>query len=307
VTGVQTCALPIFNWQHDSETELYSNTSVSSYSRLAQDLSGKWNKYSSLKEALLAENNVDNQNNNLMDRITGENSIVLPSNGEFKVIAKQFKVNNKWGSRNSILALNGVYGKVRVYLNGIKNVNIIGEFDGYGETHYLEIQPSRFDYGKDNKLFIEIVGSGAKDSLAIDNINSAQGRITGKIVLEAVAETSIDLEHTTFAFNPDKARLTVNTALWHHESLQNGPWVLQGKLIRNNAVVAQCLLPVASDGSYKQNTNLYFNLPDASLWSPLNRNFMNFGADCINVMGDQDIIQLPVGMRISKEQNGRYY
>lgn len=292
-------------WQHNTEAELYSGTSVSSYSRLVQDLSGKWNEYSSLKEALLEENNAGNQNNNLIDRISGDDSIVLPSNGEFKVVAKEFKVNSKWGSRNSVLALNGVYGKVRVYLNGIKSVNLIGEFEGYGETHYLEIQPSRFDYGKNNKLFIEIVKGGAKDNLTLDSINSAEGRITGKIVLEAVAETSIDLEHTTFAFDPGKNRLTVSTALWHHESLKNGPWTLQGKLIQNNAVIAQCLLPVASDGSYKQTTKLIFDLSNASLWSPTKPELYELELTVSNVMGDQDTIQLPVGMRTVSEQNGK--
>ncbi|ADY54998.1 beta-galactosidase/beta-glucuronidase-like protein [Syntrophobotulus glycolicus DSM 8271] len=302
-------ALSLFSlcvsWHNDPEVELYSDSGVSSFSRLAQDLSGKWSKYSSIKEAFLAQNDAGDESTNLMDRLSGEDSIVLPSSGEFKVVAKQFKVNSKWGARNSILALDGVYGKVRVYLNGINHVNVIGEFDGYGETHNLEIQPSRFDYGKTNTLFIETIRGGAANHQALESIFSPTAKITGKIILEAVTETSIDLEHTSVDFEPGKKQLLVNAMLWHHESLQNGPWVLEGKLIRDKTVVAQCLLPLASDGSYRQKAGLVFDLPEVSLWSPLQPELYELDLTVSNAMGDQDSIQFPVGLRTAEEKNGK--
>lgn len=270
-------------WQEAPGIELYSDKPVIKAHRISQDLGGKWDGYSSLRQAWAQENNAE--------------SIVLPSDQRFQVAVKKFSVTGKWGFKTAQLAIEGLYGNARVFLNGIDEVNFLGEYEGSGGITTIDIHTARLDFSRENTLYLELSPAKAQQKKIFSWLWPEQGRITGQIRLEAVPETSINAAETTVSYDTAKKQAIVRLTIDHHQFLEYGPWALSGVIKDNNEIVAECLLPLNSDGEYKQQVDLVFNLPDPKLWSLENPFRYELNLLLSNNRGDFDSIQMPIGFR----------
>jgi len=291
ITVAITLAL-VFTWREIPAQELYSNSSVITAQRITQDLSGKWNRYSSLQQAWFQETKADTGSRH---GIAGGDSIVLPSNQSFKVVAKKFQVSGIWSFKMAQLALDGVYGKARVYLNGIEEINYVGEIEGTGGTYTLHIQPTRLNYGQENILFIELSADSIHQKKVFGWLAPARKRITGQIQLQAVPESTIDVTRTSVFYDQTKKQVLASVKLKHHLSLNYGPWALSAEIREQDRVVAECLVPINSDGNYEQQVDLIFDLPEVKFWSPGSPFLYNLRLVLTNNRGDHDSVQLPLG------------
>ncbi|KUO60700.1 MAG: hypothetical protein APF84_15940 [Gracilibacter sp. BRH_c7a] len=284
-----------FSWNSDQGVEVYSSKPVIKVYRITQDLGGKWNSYSSLKEAWAREE-ILKDSDGILTGVKQTESIIVPSSTGLSVIAKRFSVAGQWGSRTAQLIVEGFYGEGKVYLNGINDINYIGEVKGIGGIHKLEISPSSFDFSQDNTIYIEFTPRTVQKEKLFGWIWPQKGRITGQIKLEAVPETTLDTTKLSFSYNRSTEQLVVTTILNHHQNLEKEPWVINGVLKNNGQKVAECLLPVSSNGKYAQQVDLIFNLPDPKFWSLENPYLYDLDLSVINSRGDQDSIQIPLGI-----------
>jgi len=284
----------IFIWQETPAQELYSNNSVITAQRITQDLSGKWNRYSSLRQAWFQETKFEKDSRHV--GIAGGDSIVLPSNQSFEVVAKKFKVSGIWSFKMPQLVLDGVYGKAKVFLNGIEEINYLGEIDGIGGTYIINIEPTRLNYGQENTLYIELSSDAVHRKKVFGWLAPAQKRITGQIQLQAVPESTIDVTKTTVSYDQTKNQVLVSVLLKHHLSLSHGPWALSAEIKDRDRVVAECLVPLDSaNGNNEQRVDLIFDLPDVRFWSPDSPFLYNLRLVLTNNRGDHDSVQLPIG------------
>lgn len=297
--------LLVFSWREDPGDELYTEIPVIKVYRLSQDLGGKWNKYSSLTQAWAREKRLQESDGNLTG-LTQIDSIILPSGEGFKIIAKQFNVTGNWSSRTGQLVLSGVYGKAQVYLNGIDQVNYLGEIEGTGGTYTLDIAPTRFEFDRENTLLIEISPGSFGKSRLFGWLWPEQGRITGQIRLEAVPESTVDLGGTSFTYNISKEQLIVKTTVNHHQTLDKEPWIIKGVLLEKGQKVAECLLPLSSNGKYSQTVELVLSLPGAKTWSLDNPYLYELQLSAINSRGDMDSVQVPLGIRGISTGQGKW-
>lgn len=296
--SISSLILLSFFWQDVSGLELYSNTPITKADRISQDLGGKWDSYSSLRQAWAQENRAfKEEDKQAISSLIRIDSIVLPSNQGFKVAAKRFQVTGIWGYRTVRLVLEGVYGKTRVFLNGIEEPHYLGEFEGNGGVYSIEISPARLDFSQDNILYLELSPGSIQQTKLFSWLWPEQGRITGQIRLEAVPETTINLAKTTVTYNQANQQIVLSANLRHHQSLEYGPWALSGAIKDKEQIVAECLLPLNSNGEYDQQVNLVFDLPDVKLWSMDNPFLYDLDLVLINNRGDFDRIQMPVGVR----------
>jgi len=297
----------VLNWQDVSGIALHSNTPVTKAHRISQDLGGKWDRYPSLRKAWTQESRrLQEDQNSVVSGLIQVDSIVLPSAQEFKVAVKRFKVTGKWGFKTAQLVIEGAYGKARVYLNGIDEVNYLGEFEGAGGTYAIDISPTRFDYSEDNTLYIEMTSGRIARSKLLGWIQPEQGRITGPIRLEAVSETTLDAAKTAVAYDTGSKNLNVNIGLKHHQTLEHGPWAIHGILKDGDQKVAECLLPLTPNGSYEQTVKLTFGLPDPKYWSLDKPNLYQLDLTLTNSKGDFDSIQMPIGIKKSSNTTEKW-
>jgi beta-galactosidase len=293
-------------WRDVPVRPVYSDWPVTQINRISQDLGGMWDSYSSLRQAAAAESRQTQGDREKTLNILRTDSVLIPSDQEFKVAVKRFKVTGKWGFNTAQLVLGGVYGKARIFLNGIDEVHYIGEVEGVGGTYQVDIAPTRFDFNQENILYLEL----AEGSLAQKKLGGwlwpEKGRITGQVSLAAVTETTIDFTQTTVAYDAAKENLLVNTVLTHHLTSEQGPWVLSAVVKDNNQKVADCLLPLNADGEAGQKVALTLKLPGPKLWSPGSPSLYELDLMLTNSRGDYDGIQFPVGIKTNTETNGKW-
>lgn len=294
-----------FAWNSIPGLELYSSKPITKVYRISQELGGKWNGYSSLKEAWAREE-ILRDSDGILTGLKQTESIIIPSNIGLSVIAKQFKIAGQWGSRTAQLTLEGVYGEGKVYLNGINEINYIGEVKGMGGIHKLEISPALFDFSSDNTIYIEFAPKTVQKEKLLGWSWPQKGRITGQIGLEAVPETTIDTSKLSFSYKNSTEQLIVTTVLNHHQNLEKEPWVIRGVLNSNGEKVAECLLPVNSNAKYTQQVDLVFDLPNPLLWSTENPYLYDLQLLVINSRGDQDSIQIPLGISQVTSESGKW-
>lgn len=239
----------------------------------------------------------EDEENGTLTGLNQVKSIVLPSNKGFKVAVKKFRVTGKWGFNSAQLVLEGVYGKVKVFLNGIDEVHYLGEFEGLGGTHNIDISPVRLDFSRDNTLYLELSPGDCQQGKLLGRLWPVQGKITGQIRLETVPETSLDLAKTIISYKSTEQQIVVNANLKHHQSLEYGPWILSATIKDKEQKVAECLLPLNSNGEYEQQVDLVFKLPDAKLWNMENPYLYELDLVLSNSRGDYDRVQMPIGVR----------
>ena len=296
---IATIVSLIIFWQDTPGKELYSETPVTNVYRISQNLGGSWESFSSLREAWVYESETQKGRTGFFAGFIQRKSIILPSNQGFKVAVKHFKVSGPWGSSPVQLVISGLNGKARVFLNGIDEVNYLGELEGWGSTVSIDIPSTMLDYSQDNILYLEMFPSSMQQRKLLGWLWPEQGKITGRIELEAVPETTIDVAQTSVSFSPQEHQLTVNVNLKHHLTLKNGPWSLSGVIKDQDQIVAECVLPFDTTGEYEQKVNLIFDIPEAKLWSLDNPELYQLHLKVINKQGQTDQLQMPLGINYS--------
>ncbi len=292
-----------FSWNSKPGLELYSSTPVTKVYRISQALGGKWNGYSSLKEAWAREE-ILQDSDGVLTGLKQTQSIIIPSSTGLAVIAKKFTVASQWGSRTAQLVLEGVYGEGKVYLNGIDDINYIGEVTGQGGIEKLEISPASFNFSQDNTLYIEFSPRTVQKEKLFGWVWPQKARITGQIRLEAVPETTIDTSKLSFAYKNSTKQLIVTTVINHHQNLEKEPWVINGVLKSNGEKIAESLLPVSSNGRYAQQVDMIFDLPDPLFWDISNPYLYDLDVFINNSRGDQDSVQIPLGIKVTDQDIG---
>jgi len=294
-------------WQTPSGMALYSDSPVTKAHRITQDLGGKWDSYDSLRQAFAQQHSNYLQKDNLQTtRLVQANSVIIPSNQAFHVAVKRFQVTGKWGFKTAQFVIEGVYGKTRVFLNGIDEVHYLGEFEGVGGTYTISISPSRFDFDGENVIYLELSSGTIQKSMLFGWLSPEQGKITGQIRLEAVSETTLDETKTTLAYDELSKKLEIGISLQHHMTLEYGPWVIHGVLKDNGQKIAECLLPLDTNGEFQQNVALSFELDDPHYWSPDHPDLYELDMVLTNNLGDYDSIQMPIGLRANASTHEKW-
>jgi len=289
---ISLASLVLF-WQESTGLELYSEIPVVSVYRLSQDLGGKWDGYSSLREAWVGD-------------LSHKDSIVLPSSKGFKAAVKYFKVSGKWGSMAAQLVVNGLNGRLKVYLNGIDEVNYLGEYESAGGTVSIDVTPAMFNFDGENVLYLEIMPGTAVRNKLFGRLWPDKGKITGQIRLEAVPETTIDLGASAVKYQAEDKKMIVSLALRHHQSLAYGPWSISGVLKDKGQPVAECLMPLMVNGEYQQKAELVFQLTEPKLWSIENPFLYELDLNITNSQGNIDSIQVPIGAVITENNTAKW-
>lgn len=290
-----TIGLLTLGWQDPPTIELYSDSPVTKAYRISQDLGGKWNHYASLRKAW-AQESIETPLDFAVGGFLAQGSTILPSNRGFNVVAKKFTVSGKWGSRNSQLVIDGVYGKISVYLNGIDEINFLGAADGTGGSCRFDLPPTRLNFGQENILFIHMAEGVVQESKLLGRIWPEQGRITGPISIEGTPETALDIDRTTASYDFAKQQLTVQTSFRNFSFDEPKPVVLHGIIKENDLKVSECLLPLSTNEA-SQMVNLIFDLPDVKLWSPDQPHLYELELMLSNSRGEFDSVHIPVGVR----------
>ncbi|NLO98262.1 MAG: beta-galactosidase, partial [Peptococcaceae bacterium] len=272
---------------------------VTTVYRVSQNLGGSWESFSSLREAWVYSNEANKDDAGFLAEYIQRKSIILPSNQGFKVAVKHFEVSGSWGTSPIQLVFNGLRGKVRVFLNGIDEVNYLGELEGWGNTCSLDIPPTMFDYRGENTFYLEMSPGSMRQRKFLGWLWPEQGRITGRIELEAIPETTIDVSKTTVNYKAKERQVAVNVSLKHHQTLKNGPWSLSGVIKDQNRTVAECVLPIDLNGQYEQTVDLLFDMPEVKLWSPDNHFLYQLELKVTNKLGQTDQVQVPIGLNYS--------
>ncbi|UWG98365.1 beta-galactosidase [Dehalobacter sp. DCM] len=287
-------------WDSVPGTALFSDTPVTTPYRMAQDFSGKWNSYSSLREAWNSENRAQEAHLHFLPASKTDN-VIIPSNSGIEVIAKKFSVTGKWSYKTAQLVVEGVYGNADIYLNGMDDVHFIGKIEGNGGVYTLNFSPSRFDFSNTNILLIKVSKSSMDYSKAFGWLWPEKGKITGKVHLQAVCETTIDVSQIAINYDPMKKQMAATVTIGHHDLLEQGPWALRGELFSKGQKIAACTLPLNTNGKEEQTAKLLFTVLNGHYWTAKDPFLYEINLELTNNRGEFDSVQLPIGMRDSKD------
>ncbi|MFZ3373555.1 MAG: glycosyl hydrolase, partial [Desulfitobacteriaceae bacterium] len=294
-----------WTWKAPVGLPLPASQEISSTQRWEQDLSGTWDRFSSLRQAWAAETQ---RVNGKMPKysLTGGGQFQLPSNQSFSVAAKRFRIPGEWSARTMQFVVSGVKGHAVVYLNGVDNVHQLGEFEGSGVQNLLEIPATVFRYGEDNVLLIQLSASTAQKESLFSMTWPRTGEIIGQVRLQAVVETTMTNPQISVAWIGESAEVTVKTQLIHQTLSENGPWLVSGVLSDGSAEVAQQSLMIKPDGNSNQTVALDFKVPRVQRWSKQNPFLYQLRLTVSNSKGDQDDVALPVGFRSIALADGKW-
>jgi hypothetical protein len=285
-----------WTWKVPKGLLLSSTQGISSTQRWNQDLGGTWDKFSSVRQAWLIEEQRINGKEPKYS-LNGGGQLQLPSNQSFSIVAKRFRIPAEWSARTMQFVANGVKGHATVYLNGEDSVHQIGEFEGSGVQDTIEIPATAFNYGEDNIIIIRLTASKAQRESLFSLRWPSNGQITGQIGLQAVVGTVLTNPLIDVSWDNNNAVVTVTTQLIHYNLSENGPWSVNGILSDGSAEVAQQSLVVKPDGTANQAVVLKFNIQDAHRWSKQDPFLYQLRLTVSNSKGDQDDLALPVGLR----------
>ena len=255
-------------------------------------LDGNWECFSSLGQAWAAESG---QGSPFWTGQAGQ--IALPASTPVQVVARRFQIPGEWGARTMNLVLSGVLGHADVYLNGVDSADKVGEFEGYGGRNVVEIPPTAFKYGADNLLVIHLT-SGVRAFSTLFSLPWPQTSvINGNIYLEGVVETALQAPQVNVSWQQDRANITVQTGLIHHNLSEVGPWSVTAVLSDNSTLVAQKTINVDMTESPVQMVSLNLAVPSPHRWSLQDPFLYQLHLTVENRKGDQDDLSVPVGLR----------
>lgn len=301
IIAVFLCAffVLLFFWQEPLGMALYSDSPVTHAHRLSQDLGGKWNSYTSLRQAWIREaSHFMQEEAKEESSLIQAKSVIIPSDQSFHVAAKRFQVTGKWGFKTAQFVLEGVYGKTRIFLNGIEEANYLGEFEGVGGLYTINVPPSRFNFDHENVLYLELSPAQLQKNQLFGWLSPERGKVTGQVRLEAVSETTIDFAKTAISYRELDRKVMIDISLKHHTTLDYGPWVIYGVLKdQEQKKVAECLLPMDTNGEFQQQITLPFELSQPQFWHPEQPYLYELDLVLTNNLGDYDSMQIPIGIR----------
>ncbi len=294
-----------WTWKAPVGLPLPSTQEIISTQRWDQDLSGTWDKFSSLRQAWVTE--TQRPKGKMFNYFfTSRGQLQLPSSQGFSVATKRFRIPTEWSARTMKLVVGGVKGHANIYLNGVDSVHQIGEFEGSGAQNFIEIPATAFRYGEDNILLIQLTASRAQSESLLSLTWPSVGEISGQVRLQAVVDTTLTNPQIDVAWNGDNAVVTVETQLIHQTLSESGPWSVSGVLSDGSAEVAQQSLTIKPDGNSNQSVVLKFNVPAVQRWSIQNPFLYQLHLTVSNPKGDQDDLATPVGFRSVALAEGKW-
>jgi beta-galactosidase len=306
VLFVATLGALLWFWQSPTGESLQIGQGGISVTRFSLDLNGSWDRFTSLRQAWTTESERAKGKNN-QSFLTGGRRLTLPSSERFTVVAKRFRIPGEWSSRTMLATFNGVQGHADVYLNGIENIQKIGEFEGSGGADKLEIPANVFRYGADNILLVELSASAEQRAMFLGSSWPESGSITGSILLEAAVETIIMPPQINVSWNDNTAQVIVKTNLQHHGFSPEGPWTVYGVLSDGSASIAEETLTVQpQEDTSQQLVTLTFTVPDARRWNVQSSYLYQLHLTVTNSQGDRDDLALPVGLRSIALTSGKW-
>ena len=294
-----------WTWQPPAGLALPAGAALASSQRFRIDLGGDWTAYSSLRQAWLSESGRLPGGQPKYAFLAGRN-LALPASTAFGAAARSFRVPAEWSARTAILQLSGVQGLVRAYLNGVDTAHFLGEFEGSGALDALEIPAGLLRYGSGNILILQLSAPRAQCDVILGSTWPAQGKITGKIELQAVMETSIAVPRASVAWQGDTAVLSLETRLVHHGFGEAGPWEVNAVLSDGSAEVARAAAAVQAEENSAQALALTLSVPHARRWSPADPFLYQLHLTVMNSRGDQDDLALPLGLRSLEQSEGHW-
>lgn len=292
-----------WNWEVPKGLPLPSAQEITTTQRWNQDLSGTWDKFSSIRQAwLVEEQRVKGENPKFS--LNGGGQFELPSNQGFSVAAKRFRIPAEWSARTMQFVASGVKGHAVVYLNGADTIHQIGEFEGSGVQDIIEIPATAFRYGEDNIILIKLTASEAQRKSLFSLTWPNNGQITGQIRLQAVIGTVLTNPLIEVSWENNKAVVTVTTQLVHYNLAEKSSWSVEGVLSDGSSEVAQDSLVVEADGTSSQTAVLKFDIRDVHRWSSQDPFLYQLHITASNSKGDQDDLAFPVGLRSMTSSEG---
>lgn len=292
-------------WPVPLSQGLQAGADKASNARWKTDLSGKWENYRTLSQAWQGENGapVNIEQQLLAWGKEQGNAVDVPSNGKFNVIARDFTIGSSWSARVVTLVLDGLQGKVAVYLNGIDDEHCVGQVSGNGISNTLNIASPYLKYGAKNQLFIRAMDGGRLSGLSLGD--SDQVGILGSLYLEAVPQTVLDQPRIGVTWEGTTAHLTVSTGLLHYSLMDQGPWNVQAVLSDGSAGVAQQSIQVKADGRERQDVEITLDIPEAKGWTPADPYLYQLNLTAAGSQGSVDNLGLSIGLSNVATANGQ--
>lgn len=221
----------------------------------------------------------------------------LPSDADIHVVARSFTVSENWSSRNAQLVLESFTGGVRVYLNGVKNENLLGETEGYGGGAVFALEVTRLRFDRPNILIIEMTEPALRQAMPLGAVWPWRQYVTGKVRLDSVPETIIAPETVAFDWRDGDSLWVVTAELIHSQFMGNGPWTVTGALMATDGVEASRAVVVMEAGEQPADkVSLEFPLVSPHQWRPDDPYLYSLTLHVSNSRGEQDHIRMPAGI-----------
>ncbi|MDR1961012.1 MAG: hypothetical protein LBQ16_01870 [Gracilibacteraceae bacterium] len=286
-------------WREAPLHGLFSVRQAETVYRLSQELSGIWHQYASPAQAFREENQLgpDGRTSGLFNRFSSRSGVVLPSNADLRVVARQFTVAESWASRTARLVLESFSGRARVYLNGVRSENLIGEAEGYGGQAVFAVEATRLYFDRPNILIIEMENTSLRRDMPFGNLWPWPKHISGRVRIDSVPETIIEAETIAFDWRAADSLWVVAADLSHYQFMENGPWTVTGILSgTDGAEAARVVVPLETEGQYAEKVSLAFPLVSPRQWRPEDPYLYRLTLQVANSRGEQDSFQAPAGI-----------
>ncbi|MDR0433593.1 MAG: hypothetical protein LBH21_00850 [Gracilibacteraceae bacterium] len=223
--------------------------------------------------------------------------VVLPSDTNIRVVARQFSVSENWASRTAQLVLESFTGDARVYLNGVKNENLLGTAENYGGGAAFAVEPARLRFDRPNILIIEMTTPSFYRDMPLGRFWPWRKQITGRVRLDSAPETIIASETITFDWQEENSLWVVSAELVHFQFMESGPWTITAILTATDGMEAgRATATLEAEDRYSENITLEFPLVSPHKWRPDDPYLYQLSLHVANSRGEQDYIRLPAGI-----------
>ncbi len=264
--------------------------------RVLVDLNGAWQAYPSLgsaKGALAPSPSSEVYGVGKAVYATGnpDNSVPVPGSWTSPIAAKQFFLGNELAGMNFRLHFLGAGGKVRVFVNGFAQSDMVGAARGGSVPFSLDIPAPRLKFGQVNTIAVEL----EKPDAAGPWLNFPG--LTGEVYLEAVGPVLLESPGVTTKLSGGGAEVdySIPVGLQHPEDVLNGEVSLLdagGNVVASNSFSIKPSAEINVSGSLK--------LPQARLWSTLDPYLYRMAVVIDTPRGERDSYSFPVGLRTIK-------
>jgi hypothetical protein len=304
---VFTLWLIILLWREEPLPGLFSVRQTETVYRLSQELSGIWHRYASPAQALRAETQLSpgEKSAGLFGRLFARPDVVLPSGADVHVVARQFSVSENWASRSAQLVLESFTGRARVYLNGVRSENLVGDTESYGSGAVFTVEATRLFFDRPNILIIEMSNPSLRQAMPLGAVWPWREHITGRIRLDSVPETIIAPETVALDWRDADSLFVVTAELAHYQFAGNGPWTVTGVLAAADGTeAARTTVRLETERNYAEKVVLELPLTSPRAWRPDDPYLYLLTLQAANSRGEQDSVQMPVGVAKADTADG---